>query len=219
MDRRLDRLLAWIETEAARAPRLLLPVSGGSDSALVFWLLNQHYRAKTVGIFAGESDKLRERAWFDSVGKVEVVAQPKRGESETARWALFSVRARSENAWLVGSRNRTEDVLGTFSIASRAATFLPIAGIWKSDVMALCQKIGVPASITDSSRRADPACGRPAALAEIPLEMIDCFLRCKVGELDSNRMDDLEPEQVLYLERVYADNQFRRHLPTRGPRL
>lgn len=219
MDKRLDRLLEWIETEAERAPRLLLPVSGGSDSALVFWLLNQHFHAKTVGIFAGAPSSLRERAWFDWVGNVEVVSQPTDCEAETARWALFSVRARSQNAWLVGSRNRTEDVLGTFSIASRAATFLPIAGIWKSDVMELCKKVGVPTSIRESSRRADPACGRPAALAQIPWHVTDTFLRYRVGELEHHRIAALDREQVNYLERVYVDNQFRRHLPRRGPQL
>lgn len=217
MDERIVRLLEWIETEARLAPALLVPVSGGSDSAFVFWLLNQKYRAKTTGIYIGSPDKLRERAWFQSVGQVVSVPQPPEGDPEAARWALVSVRARTSDAWLVGSRNRSEHVFGTFSLASRVATFLPLAGVWKSDVMTLCAAIGVPDGITASSRKADPECGRPANLAEISLESIDLFLQVKTGELDSGALAVLTFEQVQYLNRLFQNNQFRRSLPVCGP--
>lgn len=217
MDERIVRLLAWVEAEAKRAPSLLVPVSGGSDSALVFWLLSRKYAAKTIGVFVGAKENLRERAWFENIGRVDTVEQPACGDPEAARWALLSVRSRTENAWLVGSRNRSEHVFGTFSLASRAATFLPIAGVWKSDVMRLCAEVGVPDSIVQSSRKADPACGRPAELAEIGLESVDLFLKVKAGELDPTVLTSLASSQVEYLERVFHANQFRRYLPVCGP--
>lgn len=218
MDARLTSIIEWIRTEAAAAKGLLVPISGGSDSALVFWLCNQVYPEKTVGVYAGEADSLRCREWFEKMGKVTTIPSPATEDKEGARWTAFLSRSRAENRWLVGSRTRTEDVMGTFSLASRLATFLPIAGIWKSEVMALCNVIGVPSEITDSSRRADPDCGRPKELAEIPLEDIDRFLKVQISELDASTLA-LDDATRSYLEHVFQGNSFRTQLPKRGPKI
>lgn len=218
MDPRLTTLIDWIRTEAKAAQGLLVPVSGGSDSALVFWLCNQAYPEKTVGVFAGDASDLRAREWFESIGKIVTIAAPTVSDKEAARWTSFLSQSRAENRWLVGSRNRTEDVMGTFSMASRLATFLPIAQIWKGDVMSLCNAIGVPAQVTESSRQADPDCGRPAEMAEVPLEDIDRFLKVQLGELDASVLA-LDEAKRAYLERTYKANNFRTQLPKRGPKL
>ena len=221
MDPRLTKLINWMASSAAPANGLLVPLSGGSDSALIFWLLNQAFPAnKIIGVHIG--DNLRCRQWFESIGTVRLVAKPTLSagqDAEVMRWATVQSLCVNERRWLVGSRTRTEEALGTFSYASCVATYLPLASILKSEVMELCALVGVPEEILASSRRADPDCGRPQAMAEIPLEQIDIFLRVKLQELEASALDALSEGAVQYLENVYRRNQFKRVLPKRGPDL
>ncbi|HTM68839.1 MAG TPA: hypothetical protein VL426_06105 [Candidatus Binatia bacterium] len=212
----IEALIDAIRDGAEDAGGLLVPVSGGSDSALCFWLCCQAFPLKTVAVHAGAS--LREEAWFRKTGRVELVETPgEHLEREEMRWARFLAAALAGSAWLVGSRNRTEDELGTYSLASRVATYLPIVGVWKSDVQRLCVEAGVPESIIASSRRADPDCGRPAALAEIPFEHVETLLRVRAGEAPAASLATLRPAEIEYLDGIRDRNAFKRRLPTRGP--
>lgn len=216
MDNRLQKLIAWIRQSAAPAKGLLVPVSGGSDSALSFYLCSKAFPDKTVAVHAGED--LRCRSWFEAIGTVHLIAAPSGDDNpEIMRWAKFMSKSHKERRWLVGSRNRSEDTLGAYSLASRTATYLPIVGLWKSTIMELCKIIQVPDEVLISSRQADPDCGRPKELAEISLELIDVFLQVKAGELAEERLKDLTKEQIAYLETTYNANQFRGLLPTKGP--
>ena len=222
---RILTVINWLRERASSARRLLVPISGGSDSALVFSLLARVYPDKTVGVFAGDRSKLRCADWFESLGaRIEYVDVAKvdvdgDGEgdpgayAEILRWARFQQMAYQLDAWLVGSRNRTETTLGSYSMASRVATFLPLVKIWKTQVMSMCAAAGVPKAITDSSRRADPDCGRPIEMAEIPLEGIDAFLVGKAVEAG------LSVAQIAYLQAVVARNRFNSELPVHGPDL
>ena len=124
------------------------------------------------------------------------------------RWAKFLAMSLHRQAWLVGSRNRTEDILGTYSLASRITTFLPLVGTWKSDVLAMCREVGVPKEIINSSLRADPDCGRPQELSEIPFEIIEKFLAgdCSI----------LSEKESLYLSKILNYNSFKKRLPIRN---
>jgi len=211
----IDHLIEDIRETAAAADGLLVPVSGGSDSALCFWLCCQAFPEKTVGVHAGKD--LREASWFSSTGRLELVDTPgEHREREEMRWGRFLSASLGRRAWLVGSRNRTEDGLGTYSLASRVATYLPIVGVWKSDVQRLCVEAGVPASIIASSLRADPDCGRPAELAEIPFEQIETLLRVRAGESPADALTSLSASQIEYLDGILGRNAFKRHLPARG---
>ncbi len=211
----LDALVRWIRETAAPAAALLVPVSGGSDSALCFWLCAKAFPEKTVAVHAGGG--LRARDWFERTGSVEFTETPGgHDEREEMRWARFMATALARRAWLVGSRNRTEDALGTYSLSSRVATYLPLVGVWKSDVQRLCAEAGVPREIIASSRRADPDCGRPAELAEIPFEGIEAFLRAR-GLGGPATPAGLQPAQVAYLDAILARNAFKGSLPIRGP--
>jgi NH3-dependent NAD+ synthetase len=218
MDPRLKALVEWIRRTAAPAKGLLVPVSGGSDSALGFWLCMLAFPGKTIAVHAGGN--LRRQDWFTSVGPVAFVETPGDfKEREEMRWARFLALSLERRYWLVGSRNRTEDLLGTYSLSSRLATFLPLVGTWKSDVMALSEIIGVPRDILDSSRRADPDCGRPSELAEIPFETVESYLKTVFSEWGPTPdRTDLTPEQQAYLNRVLDANAFKAHLPIRGPK-
>ncbi len=215
----LRSLVEWLRQAAAASRGVLVPVSGGSDSALCFWLCAEAFPEKTLGVHAGA--ELRCRPWFEARGRVETIPPPEGRtgrEREVHRWATMLDLGLTRGCWLVGSRNRTEDVFGTYSLASRLATLLPLAGLWKSEVMRLCQRAGIPEEITVSSRRADPECGRSAEMAEVPLELIDLFLQVKTGELTIDALTTLTPGQLDYLEGIYEYNQFKKTLPMRGPR-
>lgn len=212
---KLNKLVAWIRKTAPKKHGLLVPISGGSDSALCFWLCTQA-RPDTLAVFAG--DNLRAEKWFKKVGNVKKIEPPKKNENpEIARWAKFLELNLKEKRVLVGTRNRTEDVLGTYSLASRVAAYFPIVGLWKSEVLELCEYTGVPDEITASSRRADPACGRPEKLVDIPLALIDAFLKVQEGELSQKTLNVLSTAQLSYLEMLFAQNEFKKSLPTKGP--
>jgi NH3-dependent NAD+ synthetase len=215
----LHSLIGWLRQAAAASHGLLVPVSGGSDSALCFWLCTEAFPERTLGVHAGA--ELRCRSWFEARGRVDTIPPPEGRtgrEREVHRWATMLDLGLTQLRWLVGSRNRTEEVFGTYSLASRLATLLPLAGVWKSEVMRLCQHAGVPAEIATSSRRADPECGRSAEMSEVPLELIDLFLQVKTGELTIDSLSTFTPGQLDYLEGIYQYNQFKKALPLRGPR-
>ncbi|MBS2010009.1 MAG: SDR family NAD(P)-dependent oxidoreductase [Cyanobacteria bacterium SZAS TMP-1] len=226
---RVLQLVNWVREHAAPAKKLFIPISGGSDSALAFYLCARAYPEKVTGIFVGSQSKLRARAWFESIAPVLYLKAPRKSKkteaehsaahAEIARWATFLELSNASGAWLVGSRNHTEEYTGLYSLASRVATFLPLANVWKSDVMTLCGIVGVPAEVTSSSRRADPDCGRPQTLAEIPLEAIDTYLKVRTGELPEAAIEAIGAGQIEYLRRTIDQNQFKRSLPTKGPRL
>lgn len=209
----VEKLVAWIRANTPKGSQVLIPVSGGSDSALAFWLYNRAIPARTKAVFCGTD--LRAKEWFEKTGKVHYSdLKIKNGENaEIERWAHFLTLAVQEGRILVGSRNRTEDTLGTFSHASRVCMHLPLAGTWKGEVMALCEFVGVPEEITASSRRADPACGRPKRMADIPFELVDAFLQAKQnGQL----LPPASPSQLEYLEKLYAANAYKKQLPLKA---
>jgi NH3-dependent NAD+ synthetase len=179
MDRRLDALIEWIRRTSNAARGFLVPVSGGSDSALCFWLCCQARPGKAVAVHAGTN--LRARAWLEKLGHVEVVSEPDADtdDKDVARWAMMLSLSRRRGLWLVGTRNRTEESFGTYSMASRLACYLPLAGLWKSEILELCPTVGIPPEVTASSLRADPDCGRSREMAEISVGLIDRFLRVK----------------------------------------
>ncbi len=212
----IDGLLDWMHHTLPQDNGLLLPISGGSDSALCFWLCNQDFGKLTKGIFIGT--QLRCKEWFMPVGDVMFSEIANDGKNpEVQRWAHFLGVALNENRVLIGSRNFTETTLGTFSNASRVAAFLPLAGLWKSEVMELCEYVGIPDEILESSRRADPECGRPEKLADIPFEAVDVFLQSKLGISSNNQEYEPTQEQYEYLEKVFTQNAYKSRLPLTGP--
>jgi len=218
LDARLQSIIDWIRlsTDVAAGRGALIPISGGSDSALGFWLCTQALPAgRAIGAYVGSA--LRCREWFEQLGPIHFLREPQDSTHiETTRWGLMLSLALDQRCWLVGTRNRTEDVLGSYSLASRVATFLPLVGLWKSEVMQLCSSVGIPDEILRSSQRADPACGRPQAMAEIPFEVVDRFLQFRLGE-GAASLEGVPPATVEYLDSVYRRNHFKQGLPLRGP--
>lgn len=213
----LTKIVEWIRSKVPANLGILVPVSGGSDSALCWWLCNKALPKRTLGVFSGNG--LRREDWFRKFGELRFIEAPISGKNpEIVRWADFLALSIQERKVLVGTRNRTEDIFGAYSLASRLATMLPISGIWKSDVVRLCKVIRVPDEIINSSRQADPACGRPAELSEIPLESVDSFLKMMKGEEGASSYG-LTQEELDYLHNLYLANQFKKYLPEKGPDL
>jgi len=215
MDERIQRLIDSIRETAAPARGLLVPVSGGTDSALTYWLCAQAFPEKTLAVHIGT--ELPHAAWFRIHGRVERLPEVV-GEDDIARWARFLRLSIAGDRWLVGSRNRTEHELGQFSLASRLASYLPISGVWKSDVLALCRAIGAPEAMIARSLEPDPDCGRPAELSAIPYASVEAFLREKTGEAQAGSAP-LEAAARAYLEETYRSDRFKPRLPTMGMKL
>lgn len=215
----LQALVGWIRrtTDFENGRGVLVPISGGSDSALCFRLCALALpRERVFGAYVGAH--LRCRAWFEEVGTVRLLAAPEgSAHIEAQRWAMMLSQSLEVRGWLVGTRNRTEETLGTYSLASRMATYLPLANLWKSEVMELAEYAGVPEEVLQSSRRADPACGRPQEIADIPFEMVDRFLQVQVGERPPDDLTAIPTAVQEYLYRLYRRNRFKVHLPLRPP--
>jgi NH3-dependent NAD+ synthetase len=212
---RIQALVDWLQVRASDAHGLLVPVSGGSDSALGFWLCARAFPEKTIAIHAGSRNTLRRSDWLESIAPIEYVETPgEYFEREEMRWARFTAFSIKQQRWLVSCRNRTETVLGTYSLASRVATFMPLDGTWKTHVMGMCRTIGVPEEIIASSQRADPDCGRPQEMAEIPFDHVDAYLQHRS---DVSCKHSLNEAQRRYLESVIERNGFKRTLPIHGP--
>jgi NH3-dependent NAD+ synthetase len=214
MDEKLQKLRDWVRTSLPEGRGALIPVSGGSDSALAFYLYSATLPERTVGIYFG--DHLRAKTWFETTGTMRLLEKPLHGNPEVERWATLLEASIAEHRVLIGTRNRTEDILGTYSAASRLAAHQPLAGLFKSDVLALCEYVGVPQEIIDSSKEADPECGRPEELARIPFEAADLFAKEKIG-LVAPQTAPLDDAQRAYLEALYIRNHFKKELPLLGP--
>jgi NH3-dependent NAD+ synthetase len=215
MNRALDRLKKWLNTRCSAARRLYIPMSGGTDSALGFVVLNQVFPSKTVGIHIGDKIHEPERNWFISVGDMRFVSRIEAGgiDQDTMRWALLNSMCRDDGAWLIGTRNKTEQVMGTYSLASRLATIQPLVGLWKAQVMALAKFVGVPEAVLESSSQADPNCGRPPEMAEIGLDRIDFYARCKYAKKSRCLRQQLSRAEIAYLNTIYHYNRFKAKLP------
>ncbi len=217
-ERLADRLCRWIKRHCAPAKGLLIPISG-SDSSLVFWACTQVFREKTLGVHIGE--KLHHHDYFASRGAVMLMAPVNREaagltmiDADSLRWTMVHAYAKESGFWLMGTRNRTEQTLGTYSIASRVATIQPLSGLWKTQVMELGEHAGLPKEMLAGSRRADPNCGRPKEMAEIGLELIDFYAQMQASRQVHRLSEKLSAKQIAYLNGIYKWNKFKRTPPS-----
>ncbi len=213
-----EALVKFVYNETKEAPYLLDPISGGTDGALTLKICHEAWPEKTKAIHAGHNLPCRD--WFESVSSIEYVEIPGQPEdAEEMRWACFLARSLRLKGRLIGNRNRLEDLLGNYSLASRVANLLPIVNLWKSEVMRICQYLGVPEEILVSSRSPDPDCGRPPELAAIPFTTIEAFLKFQIGEISYVEVSSmLTLPEFKYLMDMFQRNAFKRDLPIRGPK-
>lgn len=218
---KINAIVDWLYREIPKDLKILVPVSGGSDSALCFWLCSQAFPNKTQGVYIGKPEHLRAEEWFRKTGPMciesPLIPDLDPTQAEIMRWAHFQILANLTKKVLVGSRNRTEHTLGTYSLASRVATHLPIVGLWKSEVLEMCEHIGVPQEIITASSLPDVDCGRTPELAVIPVDLVDYICKTMVGDIHHSRRDILTGNQGKYLYKIYVKNKFKQLLPKHGP--
>ena len=148
------------------------------------------------------------------------------GRSDHSRWADISERALNGahpkeplnpegTYWICGTRNRTEDVLCTYSNLSCAAVLQPLVHLWKSDVLRLCRELGVPGIALEKSRQVDCDCGR-FDLAAGHIEEVDLLLQYTEGVpgTDTSSIpEDLQNDLMAFIneQRRYAG--FKKRIP------
>lgn len=145
---------------------------------------------------------------------------------DNKRWGhLFSRAVKSATArqgmiahfFPVGTRNATEQALGTYSQISKSVSMLPIVGLYKTEVLALCEYLAVPQIAIDKSREIDCDCGRFDVQANHMREL-DLFIMHKQGLLSRDYLNANIPRDILnaiiefYAEETSA-NSYRPRTP------
>jgi 8-oxo-dGTP pyrophosphatase MutT (NUDIX family) len=137
--------------------------------------------------------------------------------SDNLRWGHLRHRALNgaskreplsagEDYWIVGTRNATEQALGTYSNASEKVSLQPIIDLWKSDVLKLCTALGVPRIAIDNSRQVDCDCGR-FDLAAAYIEEVDAILKARAGLISRSDLLKAMAPDLLGKLKTFIDEQ------------
>lgn len=148
--------------------------------------------------------------------------------SDAHRWAALHDRslngARPTEAmkvegsyWIVGTRNATERALFTYSNMSGGVSVQPLIGLWKHEILRICEHLGVPPIAIARSRQVDCDCGR-FDLAANHIEEVDFILMARQGEVSEAWLTvNVEPELRMRLEGFVdaqiADSCFKSAVP------
>lgn len=211
-------LVEWCKEDFALAKGVYVPISGGSDGALLACLLAEAYPQKTHCVHFGTTKSLKASDWFES--RFNVVYEKIENTSsfaEEKRWLSLQTKALTSDFWIAGSRNKTENVVGNFSLASSVCRVFPIANVWKSEVMQLGEYLEFPWAIMNSSRKADPTCGRTQEMVDIGIERTDLFYQVQQGSRPESDLSGFTDNEKQALRGWQKKNAFKL-LPVRyGP--
>lgn len=124
------------------------------------------------------------------------------------------MRLPEDQYWVVGTRNRTEDVLLNYSNASMAASIQPIIHLWKSEILQIAEHLGAPQIATDKSCETDCICGR-LALPSRHIKEVDALLMSRLGELheDYELLTSLRLQLTKFIDAQIAKGQFKKSIP------
>jgi len=176
------RIIAFIRErlEKSGCSRLVLGLSGGVDSALVAALCVRAIGARNVHALllpyetsnpSSEADAMRmvrllempyERLDITAMVRPLLESDPTMDERRKGnimarcRMVVLFDRSAKLDALVVGTSNRTETLLGYFTMhGDGAAAFKPIAHLYKAQVRALSRYMGVPEDIVAKAPSAD----------------------------------------------------------------
>jgi len=129
------------------------------------------------------------------------------------------MRPSDQKYWVLGTRNRSEDISLNYSNASMMASIQPIVNLWKSEILQITKYLGAPQIAISKSCEMDCVCGRERFVAE-HIPEIDLILMDKVGELPSTYpQSHIKPELfnklTAFVEAKATHNQFKLHIPYR----
>ncbi len=118
----------------------------------------------------------------------------------------------------VGTRNATEEHLGAYTQISKAVSMLPLVDLFKSEVLEICEYLGVPQIAIDKSREIDCDCGRFDIQANHMREL-DLVIMAKTGVLDKTYLRTIPPKLLRDVVAFYVEervlNEFRHKTPYR----
>ncbi len=218
LDWALKRLVQWTAEAIVPARALVIGLSG-TDSALAFVVCHMALRASgrdpscLVGIHFGQAYLFED--WFRQFGPVEVTPLPESPlDDDVHRWAFLQSYGLKNDAWVVGSRNRLEDAIGDFSNASMVAALQPIMPLWKSEVLALCEKLDMPRSLIGDSCLGDMACAchRPGLMGR--LEQCEYVLHQREAWGSMHPTDNpVLQDAIEFIDRFIPDRDYKRRIP------
>lgn len=173
----------------------------GTDSLLTFIICAEGFKKigkldHLVGVHYGEQDSIFAKVGIPFLQKryPEAALGTLPSKTDGAIWGDLidqatmqfpsDFRPVEERLWVIGTKNRTEEILGTYSNSTKLASIEPIITLWKSEVLEICKALVVPDRIINLSYIADCACGNPDMdmIVGNPYH-IDVILKKKVGEL------------------------------------
>lgn len=123
------------------------------------------------------------------------------------------VRERDDQFWLMGTRNRSEDLLYNYSNASLACSVQPLVHLWKSEVLEIARWLGAPQIAIDMSCQADCICGRQRLPAQ-HIREVDLLLEAEEDGLPEPDIEqDLKYQLKAYIIGEIVRNSYKRRIP------
>ena len=145
---------------------------------------------------------------------------------DNVRWGrLFSRAVRdtdndnslsADHYFTVGTRNATEDFLGTYSQVSKAVSIQPLIHLYKSEVLKLCEYLNVPQIAMDKSRQVDCNCGRFDTAAN-HLEEVDAYIMKSQGLLSKDYIEKMPSEVKAAIMEYVLEEESRNNFRTVTP--
>lgn len=119
---------------------------------------------------------------------------------------------------VAGTRNRTEAVLGTYTLLSRSPSLQPIEHLYKTQVLDICAQLNVPDIAIRKSREVDCDCGRFEVQAN-HMDALDHYIMAQQGDLDPAYLDTMDADVLAAVRNFYIEerenNAFREKVPYR----
>ncbi len=123
------------------------------------------------------------------------------------------MRLPEDQYWVVGTRNRTEDVLFNYSNASMAVSLQPIIHLWKNEILKISEYLRVPQLAIDKSCETDCICGR-LSLPARHIPEVDALLMVRCGELDDANINSVLSQPLTkFIAAQIAKAKFKQNLP------
>jgi len=123
------------------------------------------------------------------------------------------MRLPEDQYWVVGTRNRTEDVLLNYSNASMAASLQPIIHLWKSEILQLSEYLGIPQKAIAKSCETDCICGR-LSLPARHIPEVDRLLAKRCGEIEEANVNSVISQPLIkFISEQINKAQFKKNIP------
>ena len=114
------------------------------------------------------------------------------------------MRPSEDKYWILGTRNQTEERLFNYSVASTIASVQPLVKLYKSEILDICEWLGVPPLVIKKSCEADCICGREELRAHFGREL-DIILRANATSLANPDYVALNPVLKERLSKYIAE--------------